>query len=252
MSGPDVSVVTACLPTASDHLREAAESVGAVRARGVDVEWILVLDGPETVTPPEAASVVLTLPRRRGVAAARNYGLSAARAPFLACLDADDELVAEGVLAGLQRLRTDDTVGWVAANRILTTGERTIHWHGARAWAPGEVASEWSTPMAFHANTLVVRRALVEALGGWAGLGACEDLMLSLRLGEVSAGASIPEVLIRYRAWEGQTTRHPSFRDEQLLAYRFIEACLNSERAERGRPPVTHPEPRGGWGAEPA
>jgi len=139
----------------------------------------------------------------------------------------------------------------VAGNRLLITGERTAHWHERREWDAGAVAAEWSAPMAFHANTLVTRTPLVRRLGGWPGLGACEDLLLALRLGEISAGASMRNVLVEYRAWAGQTTRDPTFRTEQLHAYTFIEGSVNELRHARGRPPVAHPEPLGGLGSLP-
>lgn len=246
-----ISIVTACLPAAAEHLHVAARSVHRLREELAErrIEWVLVLDGPGDVDIPATTDRVVRLPTRRGVAAARNYALSVVSSELTVCLDADDQIEPAGAAAAAAVLETDPTLGWVAANRLLVTGEKTFHWHGARAWPPGSVAAEWSAPMAFHANTLMVRTALVRRVGGWPALGACEDLLLALRLGEESPGASIEEVLILYRAWEGQTTRAPGFREEQALAYDFIEQSVNAGRAYRGRAPVRHPEPLGGQGS---
>lgn len=251
--GRGVSIVTACLPTASDHLAACAASVAAARAelRDITVEWVVAIDGPGTVRGTEQADLVITLPERRGVSVARNYAFAETTHDFTVVLDGDDEVVAHGIDAAVRRLVDDPSLGWVAANRLLTTGEKTVHWHGERRWERGDVAAEWSAPMAFHSNTLVTRSDLIREAGGWPALSACEDLFLALKLGEIAPGLSIEDVLIRYRAWEGQATRADGFRQEQTLAYGFIESSMNTTRRLLGRPPITSPEPLSGLGSVP-
>lgn len=247
-----LSVVTACLPSASEHLRACADSVSRLRSDlpDIDVDWILALDGPGDVNVPQAVDQLIRLPVRRGVSTARNIALGATRGDYLANLDADDEIVAPGVAAALRELG-DTSLGWVACNRLLTTGERTFHWHGRREWPVGSVAAEWSAPMAFHSNTLIARTELVRRVGGWPGLAACEDLALALRLGEVAHGRSVEDVLIRYRAWELQATKSSTFVQEQTQAYAYIESMINALRDSLGRPAISSPPPMGGKGAQP-
>lgn len=247
---PRVSIITACLPTTSPYLAQAAESIERAREY-VDLEWILVLDGPGGEEPPSNADQLLVMPRQRGVSVARNFGLAKASAPLLTNLDGDDEIDSTGLEAGVAALENDERVGWVALNRLLTSGERTIHWHGPKSWEIGEVAETWSAPMAFHSNTLIMRTTEVKTVGGWPALPACQDLALCLLISERMPGASLEDVLIRYRSWEGQNTASETFRAEQSLAYGYIEEVISLLRAECGRGPVAAPKPLGGLGAKP-
>lgn len=248
-STPRVSVITACLPSAADHLEKAAESIREAKEH-LDLEWLLVFDGPGEVEAPLGADRVITMPRQRGVSVARNFALSYSSSPLLTNLDADDELAWEGLLAAVERLEENPQLGWLALNRVLTDGSKTVHWHGQRSWALGEVAETWSAPMAFHSNTLLMRTAHVKRVGGWPALPACQDLGLCLLLSELSPGESMGQVLIRYRAWEGQNTASASFREEQAHAYKFIEESISLVRLEQGRLPILAPVPLGGLGSK--
>jgi hypothetical protein len=247
---PRVSVITACLPKAADYLHEAATSIEKARDE-IDLEWILVLDGPTDEPIPGKPDQLIVMPRQRGVSVARNFGLAKASSPLLTNLDGDDEIDSSGLLAGVEALEHDEALGWVALNRLLTTGEMTVHWHGPKNWKIGEVAETWSAPMAFHSNTLVMRTSEVKKVGGWPALPACQDLALCLLLSERMAGASLSDVLIRYRAWEGQNTASETFRIEQSLAYSYIEDVVTSVRSECGRGVIKGPIPLGGLGAKP-
>lgn len=57
-----------------------------------------------------------------------------------------------------------------------------------------------------HPATLLVRRDLLLALGGWMALPASEDTGLLLALNAVSRGWFSAEVGLLYRKWEGQET----------------------------------------------
>ncbi|WP_165817912.1 glycosyltransferase [Microbacterium sp. Gd 4-13] len=248
-----VTVLTPCLPSKADHLEACANSVQRAKDAlpALDIEWVLVFDGPGEALAPSVADTVLRVPHQRGVSAARNYGLGASAGSVVIPLDSDDEIDPSGLERAVALLESEADLGWIACNRLLTTGERTFHWHGDRAWEPGQVAAEWSAPMQFHANTLVLRTSLITQIGGWPALGACEDLFLALRLGEISRGASISDVLVHYRAWPGQATRAASFRTEQSLAYDFIERSINDARRLSMRHPIESPRPLGGLGSVP-
>lgn len=245
-----VTVITPCLPSGSLYLKEAAHSVAETRKILVDtsLEWILVIDGPGQVEVPKEADLVIEIPRNRGVSVARNYALGHASGKIVVNLDADDMLNPSGVESCIRALEDGHGISWVAANRLLMTGEKTVHWHGDQYWPTGSVAAEWTAPMAFHSNTLVVYREDLLAIGGWPAIGACEDLAVALMLSERGPGLGVKDVLIKYRAWEGQTTSMPNFRYEQLNAYKYIEKTINSLRSISNREPISHPLPLGGIG----
>jgi glycosyltransferase involved in cell wall biosynthesis len=247
---PRVSVITACLPKAFDYLAAAAESIERARAQ-VSLEWILVLDGPTDEAVPGKPDHLIVMPRQRGVSVARNFGLAKASSSLLTNLDGDDEIDPKGLTAGIKALEENTALGWVALNRLLTTGEQTVHWHGPKEWEAGEVAETWSAPMAFHSNTLVMRTSEVKKVGGWPALPACQDLALCLLLSERMPGASLEDVLIRYRSWDGQNTASSTFRTEQALAYSYIEDVVSFVRADYGREAVKAPMALGGLGAKP-
>lgn len=99
-----MTVVTACLPSAADHLEAAADSVRRAR-ESLDIQWILVFDGPAESEVPDGPDLVMEMTRRRGVSVARNFALPNAQGEFLVNLDADDELDADGLLAGITTLQ---------------------------------------------------------------------------------------------------------------------------------------------------
>ncbi|MGL5829851.1 MAG: glycosyltransferase family 2 protein, partial [Angustibacter sp.] len=87
-SAPKFSIITACLPSRSEHLADTAASVRAAK-EAMPLEWVLVIDGPGDVVAVDA-DIQLRLPRRCGISAARNVGLANASGDLIVPLDADD------------------------------------------------------------------------------------------------------------------------------------------------------------------
>jgi glycosyltransferase involved in cell wall biosynthesis len=245
------SIVTACLPTRADHLGAAARSVHQARARiaPLRLEWIVVFDGPGLSRAPGAEQVIV-LPKPGGTSIARNAALAVAGGDLVSPLDADDELESAALIRSDLMMR-DCTLDWVAGNRVLLdSGAVTPHWHGERIWAPGELAENWTAPLAFHPNSLIARTEKVLAQGGWPALAVNEDLLLALSLSEAGAGASITEVLTRYRVWSGQEVSAQTYPDMKVAAFVFIEKSINEIRNKYGRSPVKRPLPGGACGTK--
>lgn len=92
-----ISVVIACGPGHAKYVQTAVDSVDAQIFR--EWECIVVNDSGDRL--PELPAWVRILPggaKPAGVAAARNAGIAAARAPLFVCLDADDYLTPEALL----------------------------------------------------------------------------------------------------------------------------------------------------------
>lgn len=251
-SGCRFAVVTACLPDRSQHLADAANSVERARLAiaPLELEWIVAVDGPGELRSEADPDVVVQLAARGGISVARNAALSRARGELIVPLDADDVLIADGLLEAHASL-LDPAIGWVGANRVLLeSGNRTAHWHGLRPWRPGEVAEHWTAPLAFHPNSFVARRDLILSCGGWPALAANEDLFLVMMMSERAAGVSIEQILTAYRAWEGQEVSSPSYPAIKQAAFVFIEQSLNAVRHGYGRDPVRHPVPGGAHGLQ--
>ena len=202
-----------------ERLREAAEFA---------VEWVVCLDGPsESVVGPD---VVLTLPAHRGQATARNWALTHAAGNLVFTLDADDELVPEGLIAACESLASDPMIGWVAGMRTTPDGEQL--WYPLdeeRDFPAGDTAALLNGWVAlFHPNAIVARRELMLGVGGWFAVPTGEDWVMAVNLNRAAAGRFLPQVLSTYRVWEGQVTRETSFKHERAMVRKFVRAIEES------------------------
>lgn len=135
LSRPRPSQVSVVIPAynASDSLWATISS-----AIGAGVGEIVVVDDgstddTETVARRAGASVVLRT-ANRGSAAARQTGIDAAQLDFLILCDADDLLLSEGVLNGLELISRHPEASGVCGASVVVRGTKTI---GAiRPWAP--------------------------------------------------------------------------------------------------------------------
>lgn len=172
-----------------------------------DWEAIVVDDGSHDAT----AAIALSFAERdarihtmsqpqTGVSAARNTGISLARFDWLLFLDADDWLLPTHLDRLTAMLVSDphlDAVhcGWA---RIATDGTvmSEQHW-----WRSGDLFPDFArfSPLPIH--TCVVRRSLVEAVGGFdTSLRTCEDWDLWQRIARMGARfGAIREALAVYR-----------------------------------------------------
>jgi hypothetical protein len=244
----DIAVITPVLPSRADFLGDAAASIERARAGGVNLEWVVTLDGAGEV--PEVQATVVRIARRSGVSNARNMALARCTAPLVTTLDADDTLDADGLIAGIETIR--DKCGWVGMSRTLVDGTPTAHTVATRReYDCGEFAETWSAPLSFHPNSFVARRELVLGAGGWGGLAVNEDLLLALTMSELSRGLIVPTILTCYRKWPGQVVADPTYAAMKRQSFEFIEQRINILRAEKGRTRIRAPRPGGAFGISP-
>ncbi len=252
-----LSIVTAVLPTAADHLAATARSVATARSAiaraGWNTTWVVVIDGPGPLPQldwPEETTV-RSLPVHAGTSTARNRALRECRPGWVLPLDADDLLDADGLVEVLTDTQALNDAGWIAFNRVLADGRRTPHWIAApRRWTSGQLEEQWTAPFPFHPNSLLARRDLVLAAGGWPAVTVNEDLGLCLRISSLADGAAVTATVIRYRAWEGQSLSAPWYEEAKAEAFSYLGAVLNAQRALRGKPPARIPSPGPGYGTQ--
>ncbi len=186
---------------------------------GWEWHWVIQEDGrTDEVRPyvPDDRRVVFRQGRhgrQGGPGVARTLALAHADGPYVKVLDADDRLPPGALARDLAALEADPTLGW-ATSRVLDLlpDGSTAGFPGDPAHGPierGEVLAFWKANdfrAQVHPATLLVRRDLLLALGGWMALPASEDTGLLLALDAVSRGWFSEEVGLLYRKWEGQVT----------------------------------------------
>ncbi|MCU0793319.1 MAG: glycosyltransferase [Opitutaceae bacterium] len=150
-------------------LRPALESLRVQTL--ADFEILAVDDGSTDDTPailaawPDPRLRVLTLPENRGEAAARNHGLAAARAPYVALLDADDLAYPERLARQAAFLDTHPEIGLLGTDCDVISAEPGPH---APIDSPRDDATlRWQSLFghAFVHSVLMFRRELFTARG---------------------------------------------------------------------------------------
>jgi glycosyltransferase involved in cell wall biosynthesis len=197
---PTVSVIIPVYNRRS-LLERAVASVLGQRFR--DFECIVVDDGSDDgcetlVCLGEPPVRCIRLPRNRGVSAARNAGVRAAGAPWIAFLDSDDEWLPE---------KLSHRVAWARRNpeyRILQTREAWIR-NGVRVNAPatheksgGDLFAASLERCMITPSSVMMRADLFNEAGGFdESLPACEDYDLWLRITAHHPVGLVDEVLLR-------------------------------------------------------
>lgn len=201
MSGSHVTVVIPTRDRWPVACRAALASAGG--QEGVEVDVVVVDDGSRERAPGDLANTdgarvrVLRLPETRGVAAARNAGIAEARGVWVAFLD-DDDLWAPTKLReqvdAAERAEADFAYTgsvWVDERLELVTGHAPP--------TPEVLAGEllrWNV-MWGGASNVVVRRKLLESLGGFdEQLAQLADWDLWIRLALAARAAVVDEVLV--------------------------------------------------------
>ncbi len=218
MGEPAISVV---LP-----VRDGGATLeGAVRSvlasRGPALELLCVDDGSRDETPEilgscaarDARVRVLRRPPR-GIVAALNEGLSAARAPLVARMDADDEMHPERLAAQAARLEAEPGLALVGCRvESFRAGGLANGYRLYTEWVnglvtPAEIAREAFIECPVPHPTWTFRRDVVRGLGGYRERPWPEDLDLLYRL--LAAGHRVAKVarkLHRWRDHDGRLSR---------------------------------------------
>jgi glycosyltransferase involved in cell wall biosynthesis len=196
--------ITVVIPT-RDRCAEliVAGLPAALGQEGVDHEVIVVDDGSADGTAARLTDLgerrlrVIRNDTPRGVAAARNQGVRAALAEWVAFLD-DDDLWSPRKL----RHQLDAAAG---ADFVYTGGVITdpsgIPLRDSPAPAPRTLARELGrTNMIGGPSAVMVRRAVLVRLGGFdERFSLLADWELWIRLAEVASPAACPQPLVAYR-----------------------------------------------------
>jgi glycosyltransferase involved in cell wall biosynthesis len=222
-----VAVVIPCF-NQKRFLAEAIES--AVAQTSAASEVIVVDDGSEDDISEILASYDGVQPIRhenRGLAGARNTGLRAARSEKLIFLDADDWLLPEAIMAGLDCFgRNPDAAFVYGAHRVIRDREITETYHPVSSHRE-LIRCNW---VGMVAAVMFDRAKLLDVGGFDEALGMCEDWDAYLRLSRVFPFAPHDRVVADY-------VRHADNASNDLRRlWKWIEVVRAKERA-RGLSP---------------
>lgn len=215
---PRVSVLMPVYDTRPDHLREAIGSMLAQTFR--DFEFLIFNDGS---TDPQVEAAVLSFrdprivytasERNLGISGARNRLLDMARGEYLAVMDHDDVSLPERLARQVAFLDEHPEVGVLNCQyEEMGSGRRS-------QLAMDDISIKKA--LMVHCGDMchpacMLRRSVLEK----AGLryeemfSPSEDHALFCRLIPHTKFAALPEVLFRYRAWEGNTSHRRAKRME--------------------------------------
>ena len=217
-------------------VRAAAASI--LRQTERDLALVCVDDGSSDATAEVLDRLAERDPRVRvvrgpgeGIARALNRGLAACDAEVVARMDADDVAHPRRLALQLEALRADPVLAAVGARvRLFPRGVVRDGMRRYAAWLNGLV-----TPALVQRDLLVeaplvhpaaaIRRAALEAAGGWRDGPFPEDYDLWLRLAEAGASlANLPATLLDWRESPGRATRRDPRYD--LARHRALKAAF--------------------------
>jgi len=147
-STPDVSVV---IPTFARPalVRRAVRSALAQSVHNIEV--IVIIDGPDDATSSALGTItdprlrVITLPKQGGAPNARNAGARAARAPYTALLDDDDEWLPDKLEVQLDLANQSSVELPIVACQLVSRTPRAEFIMPRRLPSSGEPLSEYLT-----------------------------------------------------------------------------------------------------------
>lgn len=200
---PSVSVV---IPTKNRwSLASRTALPSALSQEGIEYEVVIVDDGSTDETALGLAELVIRDPRirvlrhdeSRGVAAARNTGIAAARAPWLAFLDDDDIWSPRKLTLQLGAARrTGADWGYAGAVAVSDAGQLLYQYYlPDPACIDAQLRSAAVVPAG--ASNVVARTDVVRRAGGFdEGFSMLADWDLWIRLAETSVPVALHEVLV--------------------------------------------------------
>jgi glycosyltransferase involved in cell wall biosynthesis len=201
---PRVSVV---IPT-YNYARYVPEAVDSVLAQSFEELEVIVVDDGSTDQTAEilrsfGEQIRNIRQEHRGLSAARNTGIRAARGQYVAFLDSDDLWLPEKVSLQIARLDAEPEVGLVYCETLLfdDSALATPTLHSDWASHPSGRILPWLVRQnVIPSPTPIVRRELFERVGLFdETLSACEDWDMWIRIGRVCEIAYVNQVLAKYR-----------------------------------------------------
>lgn len=250
---PRVTVICLCY----NHARFIAEALDSVKRQTYPSIELIVVDDASTDGSQAAIgewmksnpdSSFLPLPTNLGNCRAFNAGFRKTTGSYVIDLAADDVLLAHRVVRGVELMEARPEIGIQFSDAELIDEEAThLGYHSDRfphasvpqGWVFREVVSRYF----INSPTMMIRRSVLDELGGYDERLAYEDFDLWVRAARVTQFAYLPEALVKRRVVKDSLgKRQFTFRSEQAVSTlavckKALNLCRNLEdrSALRGR-----------------
>ena len=212
-----ISVVTPIHHPEPGHLKAAHESLRTQELpAGWELEWVLQEDGKTGVAEkiiPADAWINFGEGRRNGVAITRNLALSRAGGSLVKNLDQDDMLTPGALARDIEVFEADPDVQWTTSRVLDLLPDGSLVGFDddppAGRLEPGIVLDYWRSHdfrLPVHPTTMVFRKPLLVALGGWMAVPGSDDTGALIAASVISIGYFRAEVGLHYRKWPGQVS----------------------------------------------
>ena len=229
---PRVSVVMVVF-NGERYVEEAIQSIRAQRFE--NFEFIIIDDGSTDRTGEildsfrtQDSRIVVKKQPNSGIAAARNQACALARAPYVACIDADDVATPARLALQVSYLDAYPDIGVLGGGVMLVDESGNDLWIESYPLTHEEIVAAFERFCPFVHSTVMMRRSLLDAVNHYRTLfEQYEDFDLWLRMSERTQLANLSDVLARYRLHSGQST-------SQMLPRQAL-GCLVARTAWRAR-----------------
>lgn len=203
---PDVSVVMAV----KDGERYVEKAIRSILGQTFEKFELIVIDDGSSDRTPEILDR-FSDPRLRvltqtnqGLAASLNKGVRVARSSLIARMDADDVCEPERLEKQVAFMSDRPEIGLLgAATRVIDEAGKEL-----RTWTPplddAQIRNELIQANQFAHPSVMFRKDVFEAVGGYADMPFAQDYDLWLRMAGVCKLANLPEPLLQRRETEGQ------------------------------------------------
>ena len=217
------SGISLIMPVYNTNLRQLAEAIDSVSRQWCDNWELICVDdaSPQPVIARLLAAYaardqrirVLTASENGGIARATNFGLRAARYPYVAFIDHDDYLEPDAVWQLLKAIRRSDA-DFLYSDEAVTgeTLDDITEVRGRPAFSHDYYLSH-----PYFVHLLCVRTSLARVVGGWdetMPISADVDFVLRI-LEQASIVAHVPYILYR---WRTQATSTGHAKQSQVMA----------------------------------
>lgn len=230
-------------------MRYLGAAVDSIRNQSLSAWELIVVDDGSTDGSAEMldayarqdSRIMVIHQENRGLPKALNRALREAKAPWIGRMDGDDVAESARFSHQLEFLRARPSVGMVGSGvRLIDPKGRPLG-RGCPPIEHEDIDRELikGNGSAIYHPTILMRREVLDAVGGYDGTSGLEDLDLFLRLAEVTQLANLPEPLLHYRLHLGSTNANRRERHA-----RMTDEVVRRAHVRRGLDPATAPRRR--------